>query len=80
MKKEMGRMVKSFIDNHPSISMNVIGFGQAGSRIADEFASFKNRQGDTVYNCFALNSTSGDLTGLKNIPLEHRFDLDRWNG
>lgn len=72
----MGRMVKSFIENQPSISMNVIGFGQAGSRIADEFASFKNRQGDTVYNCFALNSTSGDLTGLKNIPLEHRFDLD----
>lgn len=69
-------MAKSFLENEPSISMNIVGFGQAGSRIADQFASFKNKQGEQVYNCFALNSNAGDLTGLRYIPEEHRFNLD----
>ncbi|RED76101.1 cell division protein FtsZ [Cohnella phaseoli] len=59
----------------PSIATTVVGFGQAGSRIADKFAGFKTADGKTVYVTHALNSNDGDLAELKYIPLENRVSL-----
>lgn len=70
------KMAKSFIKNQPAINMTIVGFGQAGSRIADEFGKFKNENGSSVYNCLALNSNDGDLEGLKNILPENRVSLE----
>lgn len=56
--------------------MTMVGFGQAGSRMADEFAAYKNIEGQPTYNCLALNSNNGDLEGLKNIPEINRVSLN----
>jgi hypothetical protein len=72
MKKEMMRMFK---DNTPSINMTMVGFGQAGSRMVDLFASVKTNDGQYVYNTLALNSNDGDLLELKYIPRENRVSL-----
>jgi len=69
-------MVKTFIKNKPAIAITMVGFGQAGSRIADEFAYFRNSEGKSTYNCLALNSNDGDLKGLKNIINENRVSLN----
>lgn len=68
-------MTKSFITNNPAINMTIVGFGQAGSRIADEFASFKKSDGTPIYNCLALNSNDGDLEGLQYISASNRVSL-----
>ncbi|MEK5149139.1 cell division protein FtsZ [Psychrobacillus sp. FSL K6-4615] len=68
-------MTKAFITNTPAINMTIVGFGQAGSRMADEFANYKKADGTPSYNCLALNSNDGDLEGLKNIPEENRVSL-----
>ncbi|KAA6446905.1 FtsZ/tubulin family protein [Bacillus swezeyi] len=68
-------MAKSFINNKPAINMTVVGFGQAGTRIADNFASYKDASQKPLYNCLALNSNDGDLKGLRNIPFENRVSL-----
>jgi hypothetical protein len=65
----------SFRDNPPSINMTIVGFGQAGSRIADRFAAYKTRDGKPVYNCLALNSNDGDLEELRNITADNRISL-----
>nr|WP_240420380.1 cell division protein FtsZ [Paenibacillus periandrae] len=65
----------SFRDNPPSINMTIVGFGQAGSRIADKFASYKTRDGKPVYNCLALNSNDGDLEELRHIAPDNRISL-----
>jgi hypothetical protein len=72
----MNKVAKSFIKNKPAINMTVVGFGQAGSRIADNFASYKDEAGNGVYNCLALNSNDGDLQGLEHIPLNNRVSLN----
>lgn len=64
-----------FRENVPSIPMTVVGFGQAGTRIADKFASFKMRDGSPTYNVLALNSNDGDLEELKFIPQDNRISL-----
>lgn len=68
-------MVKSFILNETAVNFTVVGFGQAGSRIADLFARFKDADGKQVYNCLALNSNDGDLKDLKFIPSDNRISL-----
>ncbi|RUS44953.1 cell division protein FtsZ [Cohnella sp. AR92] len=65
----------SFRDNTPSIDITVVGYGQAGSRIADKFAAYKSRDGKPVYNCLALNSNDGDLEELRYIPQDNRISL-----
>jgi tubulin-like protein CetZ len=72
----MNNMAKSFIKNKPAINMTVVGFGQAGSRIADNFAAFKDEAKNGVYNCLALNSNDGDLQGLQHIPVNNRVSLN----
>ena len=65
----------SFRDNPPSINMTIVGYGQAGSRIADKFAAYRTHDGKAVYNCLALNSNDGDLEELRYIPQDSRISL-----
>lgn len=69
-------MAKTFTKNEPAINMTMVGFGQAGTRMADRFAEFTREDGKPVYNCLALNSNDGDLKGLKFIPESNRVSLD----
>ncbi|MBA5942806.1 MAG: cell division protein [Methanophagales archaeon] len=52
----------------------IIGYGQAGGRIADAFVEFakKTRQ-NFVVNALAINTARSDLMGVKNIPMEDRI-------
>jgi hypothetical protein len=69
-------MARSFIKNKPAINITMVGFGNAGSRMADEFAAYKSTDGSMLYNCLALNSNDGDLQALKNIPETSRVSLN----
>jgi len=58
----------------------VIGLGQCGGRIADEFARMNGkaraRRGMTIATgVFAVNSDATDLTGLVNIPKDHHHRI-----
>ena len=51
----------------------MIGYGQAGGRVADAFLEFAKRTGQNfVINAIAINTARSDLMGLKNIPMEDR--------
>jgi tubulin-like protein CetZ len=65
----------SFTNNKPSINMTIVGFGQAGTRMADCFAAIKDGN-EYVYNTLALNSNDGDLQELKFIPRDNRVSLN----
>ncbi|MBW5471592.1 cell division protein FtsZ [Brevibacillus formosus] len=65
----------SFVNNKPSINMTIVGFGQAGTRMADCFAAIKDGQ-EYVYNTLALNSNDGDLQELKYVPRDSRVSLN----
>ncbi len=52
----------------------VIGYGQAGGRIADAFLEFAKRTGQNfVIRALAINTAKSDLIGIKNIPMEDRL-------
>jgi cell division GTPase FtsZ len=58
----------------------VIGLGQCGGRIADEFARLngraRSRRGMTIVTgCFAINSDAADLSGLSSIKKDHRHRI-----
>ncbi|NRD80818.1 cell division protein FtsZ [Bacillus sp. BRMEA1] len=65
-----------FTNNPPAINMTMVGFGQAGTRMADAFASIKKTDGTPCYNCLALNSNDGDLQGLRYISTSNRVSLN----
>lgn len=65
-----------FTNNPPAINITMVGFGQAGTRMADAFASLKKMDGTPVYNCLALNSNDGDLEGLRYISKSNRVSLN----
>lgn len=65
-----------FTNNPPAINMTMVGFGQAGTRMADSFAALKKSDGTPVYNCLALNSNDGDLEGLRYISKSNRVSLN----
>lgn len=69
-------MVKSFITSEPALNMTIVGFGQAGSRIADVFAKYQTAAGEQAYNCLALNSNDGDLKELRFIDPNNRVSLN----
>ncbi|KKI92165.1 cell division protein FtsZ [Bacillus sp. SA1-12] len=69
-------MAKTFTKNTPAINMTLVGFGQAGTRMVDEFAALKDGSGKSVYNCLALNSNDGDLKGLRYISESNRVSLN----
>jgi cell division GTPase FtsZ len=58
----------------------VVGLGQCGGRIADEFARMnsraKSRRGITIVTgCFAVNTDAADLSGLSAISNDHRHRI-----
>lgn len=69
-----------FENEKPSIRFSMVGFGQAGSRIANEFAKFnyKGENGTITnsYPVFAFNSTERDFGGLDNIPKANLVSLN----
>jgi cell division GTPase FtsZ len=58
----------------------VVGLGQCGGRIADEFSRLngraKSRRGMTIITgCFAVNTDAADLSGLSSISNDHRHRI-----
>jgi cell division GTPase FtsZ len=58
----------------------VVGLGQCGGRIADEFARLnqkaQGRRGITIITgCFAVNTDAADLSGLSGISKDHRHRI-----
>ncbi len=58
----------------------VIGFGQCGGRIADEFARLNRRARaqrgiEIITGCFAVNTDAADLTGLSNIRPDYQHRI-----
>ncbi len=58
----------------------VVGLGQCGGRIADEFARLNGRarssRGMTIITgCFAVNTDAADLSGLSSIKNDHRHRI-----
>ncbi len=58
----------------------VIGFGQCGGRIADEFARLNarahSRRGiDIITGAFAVNTDAADLSGLTSIKKGYRHRI-----
>jgi len=58
----------------------VIGFGQCGGRIADEFARLnkraRSRRGiEIVTGAYAVNTDTADLSGLYAIKADHRYRI-----
>ena len=58
----------------------VVGIGQCGGRIADEFARLnsraRSRRGMTIITgCFAVNTDAADLSGLSSINKDHRHRI-----
>ncbi|MHC1635299.1 MAG: tubulin/FtsZ family protein [Candidatus Methanospirareceae archaeon] len=52
----------------------VIGYGQAGGRIADLFLEFNKKTGQNfVSRVLAINTAKSDLMGLKHIPMKDRL-------
>ncbi|MGB2841157.1 MAG: tubulin/FtsZ family protein [Halobacteriota archaeon] len=52
----------------------VIGYGQAGGRVADSFVEFANRTGQNfVVRALAINTAKADLIGISTIPMEDRL-------
>lgn len=50
----------------------LIGLGQAGTKIADLFIEWEQKQRTKCFKAIAVNSAKSDLMGLKMIPMERR--------
>jgi len=50
----------------------IVGLGQCGGRIADEFARMKK---NIITDAFAVNTDEADLTGLKKIPSDYQHRI-----
>ncbi|MDI6814583.1 MAG: cell division protein FtsZ [Dehalococcoidales bacterium] len=64
------------------MKLAVIGFGQCGCNIADEFyainnyaKSFFNRRIEIVTDAFAVNTDEADLAGFRHIPNDRRHRI-----
>jgi tubulin-like protein CetZ len=62
------------------MKLTVIGFGQCGGRIADEFArinkeAISNRGSDIASGVYAVNTDSADLTGLVHIKADYNHRI-----
>ena len=58
----------------------VIGFGQCGNRIADDFARLNKRARrecgiEIVTGAFAVNTDAADLSGLDNIKADYQHRI-----
>ncbi|WP_049924943.1 tubulin/FtsZ family protein [Halopiger goleimassiliensis] len=55
------------------MKLALIGFGQAGGKIVDEFLAFDERiGGGFIESTVAVNSATTDLQGLENVPQSNR--------
>lgn len=72
--------LKHFTASEPAISATLIGLGQAGGRMVDEFAKIRTSSGAAAYNCLALNSNDGDLKELKYILPTNQHCLSSLGG
>jgi len=62
------------------VKLTVIGFGQCGGRIADEFARLNERANsrrgiEITPGAFAVNTDSADLSGLTSIKSDYRHRI-----
>jgi len=62
------------------MKLAVIGFGQCGGRIADEFARLnktarRQRSMDILIDAFAVNTDSADLAGLTTIKADFKHRI-----
>lgn len=62
------------------MKLTVIGFGQCGGRIADEFArinarAIRHRGSEITPGVFAVNTDAADLTGLRHIKADYRHRI-----
>lgn len=58
----------------------VVGFGQCGGRIADEFNQLNNRSKrrrgiEIVTGAFAVNTDTADLSGLSSVKADHKHRI-----
>jgi cell division GTPase FtsZ len=52
----------------------MLGYGQAGGRIADAFVELNKKTGQKfVIRALAINTARSDLMGIKNIPMDDRL-------
>mgnify|MGYP001048892311 FL=1 len=52
----------------------VLGYGQAGGRVADAFVELAKKTGQKfVIRALAINTARSDLMGIKNIPMDDRL-------
>ncbi|WP_306058168.1 tubulin/FtsZ family protein [Natronococcus wangiae] len=55
------------------MKLALIGFGQAGGKVVDEFLAFDGRiDGGFVESAIAVNSATVDLQGLEHVPQQNR--------
>ena len=55
------------------MKLALIGFGQAGGKVVDEFLAFDARiDGGFAESAIAVNSATTDLKGLEHVPMENR--------
>jgi cell division GTPase FtsZ len=62
------------------VKLVVVGLGQCGGRIADEFARLNGRAHiqrgiDIITGCFAVNTDASDLLGLTSIGKDHHHRI-----
>jgi len=62
------------------VKLVVVGLGQCGGRIADEFARLNSRARvqrnmEIITGCFAVNTDASDLLGLTSIPKDHHHRI-----
>ena len=65
------------------MKLGLIGFGQAGGKIADAFLEYERRTGRDIFTTpIAVNTAEVDLAGLERIPAADRVLIgrDRVNG
>lgn len=62
-----------FQSTKPAQPLTIVGFGQGGGNIANEFAGLRNTNRQKVYTTMAVNTNKGDLTALKNIPASNHI-------
>ena len=55
------------------MKLALIGIGQAGGKIVDEFVEYERRTGMDIFSSpVAINTAETDLMGLENVPTENR--------
>jgi len=62
------------------VKLVVVGLGQCGGRIADEFARLNSKASikrglDVITGCFAVNTDASDLLGLTSIGKDHHHRI-----